>query len=287
MGLPFAQERFDALRAIDTVQMTLDTAQGWGKDVDLKAQVSDAHFDRWSEGGQNAFLWEVGTDAEIKWRKGRFALGERLKLAWGQSKVENKPFRKSRDELLSELRADVFWSRRWSTYLGQRLETQLTSGFDEADSARPRISGSFDPMVLSQGLGMAWKMMRATELRAGAAVQQTWSREFDYADDPETESRERWKVEPGTEVRFQGKWKLPASALFSSEARLFNAFEKRSRTDLRWDHKLTVKWFSALQFSIEFSQKYDWDLDHEVQSRRMIAAGLQWSPFESQKPIKP
>jgi hypothetical protein len=263
----------------DTVPVPTKLALGWHPDIELRVIGSDLSFDNWAEGGENAWMWEAAIDADLKFKAPNWMWSQRLKSSWGQIRSQNRPIRKSRDELFAELRIDHLWSENWSTYSAARIESQWSAGYNEKDSMRPKISEFLDPMTLSQGLGLAWGGWKGVEIRAGAAVQEIYSAAFEYANDPKTQSRENWKFTPGTELQSKIKKELYSKIVYSNEFKVFNAFETWSRTDLRLDQKLTFNWTKGLQVSLEFSQKYDYDIDPNPQARRILGLGLQWQPW--------
>jgi hypothetical protein len=236
---------------------------------------SRANFDNWSKGGEKATLWNFNIDGSRRTVRSIHSWTHELRFVYGEAAVGDTPMRKSQDELrFNSLYSPIVFPYV-NPYVRASAETQLFSGYQYDDSGSERVSSPFDPLFLTQAVGAEYKK-DAWVARTGFALQETYSYRHNFANDPKTETREEWRVEPGWELEVGGEVALGQSLFLQSNLRKFTNFKGFKQIDARWENKLSASITRHFNILWEYELLYDYDLSNSRQVRQGLALNFQY-----------
>jgi hypothetical protein len=256
-----------------------DTA--WKKTAALNVNFTQARFDNWAPGGEDAWSWQsdllpkvVYEDSSLQWTcTGKFS--------FGQARVGDAGSRKSADEI----RLESVWVRKIGTwvnpYAAVTALTQFAPGILYDGENRTEVSGFLDPGYFTQSVGLGIQPNPRFRTRIGAACKESVTRNHPapYTDDPKTAQVEKFKAEPGAEWVTDAEWKLHDNILFTSKLETFANFKGLNAVDVNWDNLFTSKITRLISVSLNVRVTYDRDVSTKRQIKQVLAAGLSFAIF--------
>ncbi len=252
---------------------------GWKNSAAGNLNLSQAYFDNWAKGGTNALTWEtrlegvaLRTEADWDWES-------KGKAVFGQSRLDGLGTRKAADEISLETMYTYKVSEWVNPFASARFQSQFAPGFeydDEADTSA-RVSGIFDPAYLTQTVGLAKSWQEAYKVRVGGTLKQTFSAaRYGYADDPDTEGVETFRVEPGASFTAEVRRGIMENILLSSTLDIFTNFKGADAVDVRWENQVSAKVNSFVSANAALDVLYDKDLSTRRQVRQSVAVGISF-----------
>jgi hypothetical protein len=266
---------------LSTFVMSQDTTAidtTWQKEVVGSFSFSQAHFDNWTMGGENAFAHQFDLGCKLVHNNDKYVWTNTGKIAFGNSKIGEAETKKTIDELRVESILTYLWEFVANPYFALKGETQLAPGYIYDENLNTQVSGFLDPGYFTQSAGLQYSPVEKLSVRIGAAVKETITKDFPapYADDPETEDIETTNIEPGMETVLAFSKKISENTVINSTVDLFNNFGGFDATDVRWDTDIITQ--ITKYINVKFSVKlfYDKDISTKRQLNQSLLLGISY-----------
>jgi hypothetical protein len=252
---------------------------GWKKQVVGDLNFTQNEFDNWSAGGENSLSWQFMLSAKFENDQEKYNWSNSGKFQFGKTKVGDLESRKSADEINLESVYTYKLAVIVNPYAAVKALTQFTNGFAYPDGA-PKIKTSegFDPLYITESIGVGIQAHKNVKTRLGAAAKQTISKkEFGFADDPETVKIEDSRNEIGAESVTEASISMSEKIVFDSKLELFSNFDALNEIDVNWDNTFSAKVSDLIKVSFNFRLFYDRDISVQRQWKQTLAVGLSYS----------
>ena len=251
---------------------------GWTKkEVVGGINLTQTSFDNWSQGGENTFSWQLNLNFNFTKDEEKFNWANTGKFAYGTSKVGDQETRKSVDEF----KLETVYTHKLGVYINPYVaatgETQMMPGYNYSDDSKTKLSDFMDPGYFRESLGVGFEPNKVVKTRLGAALKQTISSDYGYADDPDTDEIEKTKNEIGAESVTDVSWKVSENSLFTSKLELFSNLKAFDEIDVNWDNLLTAKVSNYVNFNFNIKLLYDKDISKKRQIKQALALGLTYN----------
>jgi hypothetical protein len=254
---------------------------GWHKTAVANLNFTQNKFDNWMQGGEDSWSWVMKVDGSMNRLQENSEWTNTLKFTFGQSQIGDADAIKAADELYLE--SVYSWLMGWylDPYAAATAKTQLTKGYlyqDDADDIV--ISDLLDPGYFTQSVGVGFKPNDNFKTRFGGAIKETISKDYGYADDPDTDDEiEENKVEYGVESVTDVNYLLMESILFTSKLEAFSNLESFDKIDVNWDNLFTAQVNSLINVSLNIKVFYDHDISSKRQLQQTLAVGFNYTLF--------
>lgn len=252
---------------------------GWQKEATVALNAAQSSFDNYQQGGENSTAWQFRTAAKFVNDQEKFNWANAGKFEFGNTKSGDKPAQKSVDEIKLESVLTYKVGKLLNPYLSAVGETQFAPGYDYGQTPKKEISKFMDPGYIREALGIGYKPNDIIQVRFGAAMKQTISNTYSYADDKGTEERETFKNEMGAESVADFNYKLTAATQIKSKLELFSNLKAADRIDVIWDSDLTTKITKFIAFNFNVKLVYDKDVSVKRQLKQVMGVGISYSLF--------
>jgi len=159
-------------------------------------------------------------------------------------------------------------------YLSASFKSQFDDGFkyDDATNTELKISSAWDPMYLTQAVGIGYQPLAQLKTRMGAAIREVFDKnKFGYADDKHTTPTiESSKIEGGLESVTDVEIKIEDNTLFTSKLEMFAPFNSIDIVVVRSDNTISskVNKYIAVVFNVQLIN------DRSVNARTQVKEGL-------------
>ena len=111
----------------------------------------------------------------------------------------------------------------------------------------------------------------------GGTLKETFSStRYGYADDPETDEVETFRIEPGVSFTAELRKGLMENILLASILDVFVNFKGVDAIDVRWENQLTAKVNSFISVNGGLEVWYDKDVSTRRQIRQTLAVGISF-----------
>jgi hypothetical protein len=253
--------------------------QGWKKQIVGGINITQASFDNWAQGGENAFAWQVSLDAKFVNLGPKHEWSNSGKTAYGMAKIGDDESRKSVDEVRFETVYMYKAGFYVDPYAAATAQTQFAKGYLYEDSGKTAVSDFLDPAYFTQSLGVSRSFNDVLRSRVGVSLKETITDAFPvpYADDPETDQVEDTRTEVGMESVTDLSLKISENLLFTSKIELFSNLEATKEIDVSWDNLLTAKVEEYVNVTLNVKVFYDRDISRKRQIKQALALGLTYS----------
>jgi hypothetical protein len=242
--------------------------------------ASQVAFNDWAQGGENTLSWTFLTNMGLEYRGSPWNLINKLKLAYGQSKIGSDDYKTSDNEIYLEsvLSYNVAWAV--NPFFSNTVRTTVSSGYNYKDPLSPKIADFFDPGYISQSFGFNYKKDNMLSSRLGIALQETFTSKFrNYSDDPKTGELEAFKLETGIEAVNDFETTLQENLLLQSKLRLFTRFNALDVWDIRFDNLLTAKITEYINVSFAVLVLYEKSMSPKTQLKEALQMGISYALF--------
>ena len=242
--------------------------------------LSQLALENWTQGGEDALAFTVYTHFGLDYFSNPWEFTNKLKLAYGRTKLGTDDFRTTDNELFLENL--LVYKAGWfaDPYFSNTIRTVITKGFDYKDGNATQISNFFDPGYINQSIGLAYQVSESFKTRIGFGFQETFTSNYThYSDDVETSEIEKFKFETGIESVSDLTLKLDDDLLFTSELRLFGAFDALDVWDVRWDNILTAQVTKLVNVNLNVLMIYDVDQIAKTQLKEALQIGITYAIF--------
>jgi hypothetical protein len=252
---------------------------GWHNTLVAGLNVTQVSFHDWVQGGENTLAWTFLTTGKFVDDQEAFNWTNNLKLAYGQTKIGSREFEKTDDELFFESIMAYKLGWKVNPYAALLVRSQLAPGYKILNDIRTQTSGLFDPGYIQESVGFTYSSGEMFSTRLGAALRQTFSKKYGFADDPGTTEIEDFKFSTGVESASSFKYEVLENVLFTSQLNLFSAFDKLDVWDVRWDNVLTAKVNNYITTSVTVQLLHEIALSRRTQIKEVLALGLSYTLF--------
>lgn len=252
---------------------------GWEKKAVGTLNFTQNSFDNWSQGGEDSWTWMLNINAGFNRSAQTYTWNNSVKIAYGDTKVGSQGSRKAADEISLESVYTRLLGTTINPYVAVTAKTQFSKGYDYGDAVDTPISDFMDPGYFTQSLGIGFEPNDKFKTRMGAAVKETVSKDYGYADDPDTEEIETSKTEYGAESVTDLKLTVMENILFTSKLELFSNLKKFEQTDVTWDNLFTASISKYITVSFNIKIYYDRDISRIRQLQQTLAVGLTYNLF--------
>ncbi len=246
--------------------------------------LSQLALENWSQGGEEALAFTAYTSFGLNYYDGPWSFENKLKLAFGRTKLGSNDFRTTDNEFFLEnlLTHDLGWFA--NPYFSNTVRTVLAKGYKYKDDKSQYISNFFDPGYINQSLGLAYKASESFTTRLGVGFQETIVSTDSFAvnyhvDDVETSEIEKFKFDTGIESVTNLNLKLDDDLLYTSELRLFSTFDALDIWDVRWDNIFTAQVTKLINVNLNILVVYDVDQSLKTQLKEALQLGITYTLF--------
>lgn len=255
-------------------------AEGWSKSVTFGLNATQASFDNWAGGGEDAIAWQAQIDGKATREFADASWEFTGKVGYGETKLGDSGFRKSTDETM--LGTAYTWMKKaWvNPYVSATFSSQLADGFVYTDTpagvVETRTSEMFDPAYFTEAFGVGHEYDYGLKLKIGLAAKQTiGSDTYGWADDPDTQNEvETLRSEFGAEFIAQYERKINDAVTFKSKLTTFWGAGPFDETDTDWDSSLVASLTDAIKVSFNLRVLRDADIDRRRQLKQNLSIGL-------------
>lgn len=257
-----------------------DTTQyGWQNEIIGGVNLTQASFDNWQKGGENALAWQVKLTSNFILDQKKFNWSNKGKFNLGFAKVGDQGARKSADEITIESVYTRKISHLLNPFVAVTAKTQFVSGFDYSDDTKRKVSEFMDPGYFTQSAGVGYTRNENFKTRLGATLKETVTNDFPvpYADNPNTTDIEKTKVEPGISSVTNFQRKLEENIIFTSDLDIFSNLKAFDRIDVLWENNLTFQVTKLINVTLDVDVLYDKDISDRRQIKQVLALGLSYT----------
>ncbi len=242
--------------------------------------LSQPSFTNWSKRGENSLAFSLFGNFEINYLKKEWTFTNKLKLSYGKTKLANEGAKINNNEFNLE---DVFiYLPGWklNPFISNIAQSVIAQGYDYSTTPPVQQSAFFDPGYLSQSAGFEYTQGDNFKTRAGIALQETFTNEFNrYTDGSATQGVEKYKIESGIESVTELKLPVAENLLYQSYLRLFGRFEEIRVWDVRWDNTLTMKVNFFLNVNLNVLVVYRKIETPKTQVKKALMLGFSYTLF--------
>ena len=244
----------------------------------LGLNLSQIALENWTSGGEDALAFTLYTNMGLNYFSNPWSFTNKLKMAYGRTKLGSDDFRTTDNELFLEnlLTYDAGWFA--NPYFSNTVRTAIVKGYDYSGDVPVPISNFFDPGYINQSIGLAYKVSESFSTRLGLGFQETFSNEHKKFTDPE-DLIETFKFDTGIESVSNLNLKLDDDLLFSSELRLFSAFDQLDVWDVRWDNLFVAQVTKLINVNLNVLLVYDADQTLKTQIKEALQIGITYNLF--------
>lgn len=236
--------------------------------------VTQVSYTDWAQGGENALAYTLSIDGKSVRDVTLTNWSNSYKVAYGQTRLGSKGLRKTDDKIELESVLTYKIGTYINPYASATFKSQFDDGFKYNDAAntQTKISSAFDPIYLTQALGVGYQPFVQLKTRLGAAVREVLDdSRYGYADDAKTTAEiEASKIEGGLESVTDVEIKIEENTLFTAKLEMFAPFNNIDVVVVRSDNTLSSKLnkYIAVVFNIQLIN------DRSVSTRTQVKEGL-------------
>jgi len=244
--------------------------------------LSQVTFSNWSQGGDNSLSFSFFTNIGLGYIGDTWKWKNSLKLTYGRTKTGDENYRTNDNEIFFEstLSRDIGWVV--SPYIGVSARTAVTEGFNYDEDPALKIVDFFDPLYLTEGIGVSYDKVENFSTRLGLGFKQTIADKFalDYSDDPDTPAEiEKFKNETGIESITEFTLEFLENTAYVGYLRLFGRFSDFTVWDVRWDNTIVAKINDYFNVNLNVLLIYDIDQTLRTQVKEAFQLGISYTIF--------
>jgi hypothetical protein len=250
---------------------------GWNEDITSQVGLSQSRFDNWAQGGEDSLAWQASFLGKAADEEAAYTWTTTLKLGFGQLQAGQAALKKTSDEISLETVAVYKLGIKVDPFVSVRGLSQFAAGYDYAGPEPLQTSAFLDPGYFTESAGFGYSLPDWFNTRVGFAMRETVTREFPhYADNPETETVEKTKVEPGLESVTNLNVKLTEIARYTSNLALFSNLKASDQIVVRWDNLVSVTLTKYVTAGLNFQLLYDKTVSVRRQLSQLLTVGLSY-----------
>jgi hypothetical protein len=147
----------------------------------------------------------------------------------------------------------------------------------QENGEKTAVSKFFDPVYLTQSVGIGYQPVPQFKTRLGAAIREIVTSEFNsYSDDPDTDEIEKTRVDAGLESVTDVELQLKENILFTSRLELFAALTEPRDVAALNDNTLAIKVSKNVTVNLNVLIVRDKTLSDETQFKETLTIGLSY-----------
>lgn len=256
-----------------------DSSRIWQKELIGSLNLSQSYFDNWSQGGENAWSWQIDLLPRFKHTGRKWIWTGTGKFSYGQSKISGSGSRKTADECRLESVNAYQLDSTFSACFALTGLTQFTTGYQYHEEGRTTISGFLDPGFFTQSIGLRYTHGNYIQSRLGPALKETVAGDHAdlYTDKTATPTVEKVKIEFGVESSTGLNLKLNKIVILSSRLEWFSNFKSLRDVDVDWDNVISAKIDRYIHVNLNIRLFYDKDISPRRQYKQILSAGFSYS----------
>lgn len=276
-GLSVAQDALDD-----------DSTRGWKKSAIVGLSVTQAAYENWNAGGDDAFSGKGGFDVLFENYSEKVYMAHLLQMSYGRSWTVSDGWRKIDDVLRYNFLAAYRTAGYFKPTFSVDFRSQFADGIDyDLSDEGVRLSTFMAPGYLTTTAGVGFVPAGWLTALLGLAAKQTFVLEetLRNPDEPSFPKTNGYGNDPDQAVRNEFGLNLNAVAsgtiienvIGRSELSVFAAFDQMQYPDIRWNNVIQLKVNDWLNTTIEAEIFYDNDQSTEVQWRQLLALGVSFN----------
>lgn len=253
---------------------TQDTSKlfGWKNSVIAGANLTQASFTNWVQGGQNALSYSVTFNGAAVQNLEQTNWSNTLKLAFGQARLSGQGVRKTDDEIYFESLLIYKLTLVINPYASVTARTQFATGYTyDPLGNSTAISAFMDPGFFTQSIGAAYTPAAGIKTRLGFAM-----REVLASTHTQFTGGAKSKTWAGGESVTDAKWEFAQNMQLISRLEIFAPFNPASDVFVRFDNSIAAKVNEYVNVSFNVQTVYDGSVSGHMQVKQVLAIGLSY-----------
>ncbi len=250
---------------------------GWKKQIIGDVNFTQNQFDNWSAGGENSVSWQFILTTKFENDQKDYNWTNNGKFQFGKTKVGDLDARKSADEINLESTYTYKLGVLVNPYASVKALTQFVDGFNYPAAAKKvKISQAFDPLYLTESIGVGIQPYKNIKIRIGVAAKQTLS-DTAYGFANEGDKVQDFKNEIGAESVTEASITVSEKIVYDSKLNLFSNLKGLKEIDVTWDNTFSAMVSDLIKVSLNFQLFYDSDISIKRQWKQTLALGLSYT----------
>ncbi len=254
-------------------------AYGWKNQLTGDLNFTQNAFDNWSAGGEDSWSWALNINGKFENDQATYNWSTTGKFQFGRAQIGNGAAQKAADEINLETVYTYKIAKLLNPYASVKFLSQIANGFNYGTHPATQISAAFDPLYLTESIGLGYTPNKHIKTRLGAAVKQTISNsKYGFADDPATPGKiESSKNEVGAESVTELNFPVSEKIIYNGKLELFSDLSAINTVDVNWDNTFSAQVSDLIKVSFNFKLFYDRDISVKRQLKQTLAVGLSYS----------
>lgn len=259
-----------AAPAADTV------TYGWTYKAGGLLNLSQAYYDNWAKGGDDAFAYQWNFNGEANLKQEAYTWETKAKAIYGRTKLGDLGSRKSSDQFDFETVYTRLLKILVHPFASATAQSQFFPGFSYAGTPveRTQISDYFNPAYFTQTLGLGIEPIPNLKERLGATMKQTVG-DYGFQTDG-VRTGEDFLQEYGVSSITEYDFALMDNIQASTRLDIFANFKGIDEIDGRWANRITAKVNKWVNANFEYELLYDKDLSESHQTREGLSIGISF-----------
>ncbi|GEM_PF-381054 len=261
----------------------------WKTDVITRIGGSQAGYRNWTKGGVNTLALTNTLEAKTVRSSDSWEQTHELRLVYGLVRQDTLPVRKADDEIRLnssfQHKGEKDFFRHFNPTVALQARTQFAPGYNYKknpftnDSRVPpvQVSDIFNPLVLTQSIGLSYEPVPWFSQRLGIGAKQTIVTTPEFRELYGVDSSSVYQFEMGVESRTYLDREIFDNVRWKSTLGLFAAFNKPDLPDLQWENVIAMQVNQWLGVNFQLDMFYDRDLSNIIQIKEVFSLGFSFT----------
>jgi hypothetical protein len=245
---------------------------GWTNALVAGANLTQASFTNWVQGGQNALSYTLWFNGATVQNLEKSNWTNSLKLAFGQARLGGQGLRKTDDEIHFESLFIYKLALAINPYASVTARTQFATGYSyDALGNSTAVSAFLDPGFFTQSIGAAYTPAAGIKTRLGFAVREVVTSKYN-----QYSGGAKSKTWGGGESVTDAQWEFAQNMQLISRLEIFAPFQPVSDLSVRFDNTIAAKVNEYVNVSFNVQTVYDGSVSGHMQVKQVLAIGLSY-----------
>lgn len=256
------------------------TARGeWDSEVVTGVNLTQAHFDNWTQGGANSIAWQVSLSSNFQYRAKRHKWTNTGNFVYGQARISDIGTRKSADEIKLESVYQYTIGAHVNPFASMVFQTQFARGYNYRVDPPERVSDFMDPGYITASMGAGTAPFEGFNTRLGAAYKVTVTNRFAtrLTDDPNRPGVQKVSTEFGISSVSSLRHRIAENILLTSRLELFSNMNRFDEIDVRLDAVIKAKVTAHVDVRLQTELLYDKSRSKKRQLKQVLSMGLSYT----------